>query len=324
MSNGVRISADTANSAVGADLAERLSAKVTTGAADIALVSAPPTEPATHVVVTGGISEAVDEWDRAVAPQTVAGALWITSGQDAALAAAAWWVLRNQTPTTPLSDLTDTNERCLRWSVLGVTVVALTEPGEVTVDHEKIRAELDEAPEIQDLGKAIDRIGGDTADQVLASVLAHEPLPGAVEIPAATPGVVRSSAIGATVGGGTMAFYGLLFGPLGLAIAAGVGALSGGLLMGGIEYRRKRTAGRVLVLTPDAFVGGLDGQRVRAFAWAEVGRFIEGIDPLGSPALEVVGIDGGMLARVPARYFGAPLHVIVAVAEAYRSRTTPT
>ncbi len=85
MSNGVRISADTANSAVGADLAERLSAKVTTGAADIALVSAPPTEPATHVVVTGGISEAVDEWDRAVAPQTVAGALWITSGQDAAL-----------------------------------------------------------------------------------------------------------------------------------------------------------------------------------------------------------------------------------------------
>lgn len=170
MSNGVRISADTANSAVGADLAERLSAKVTTGAADIALVSAPPTEPATHVVVTGGISEAVDEWDRAVAPQTVAGALWITSGQDAALAAAAWWVLRNQTPTTPLSDLTDTNERCLRWSVLGVTVVALTEPGEVTVDHEKIRAELDEAPEIQDLGKAIDRIGGDTADQVLASV----------------------------------------------------------------------------------------------------------------------------------------------------------
>ncbi len=79
-------------------------------------------------------------------------------------------MLRNQTPTTPLSDLTDTNERCLRWSVLGVTVVALTEPGEVTVDHEKIRAELDEAPEIQDLGKAIDRIGGDTADQVLASV----------------------------------------------------------------------------------------------------------------------------------------------------------
>ncbi|MEZ4340664.1 MAG: hypothetical protein R3B82_28925, partial [Sandaracinaceae bacterium] len=161
-------------------------------------------------------------------------------------------------------------------------------------------------------------------EHVLTTVLAREPLPGAVEIPAATPGVVRSSAIGATVGGGTMAFYGLLFGPLGLAIAAGVGALSGGLLMGGIEYRRKRTAGRVLVLTPDAFVGGLDGQRVRAFAWAEVGRFIEGIDPLGSPALEVVGIDGGMLARVPARYFGAPLHVIVAVAEAYRSRTTPT
>ena len=132
MSNGVRISADTANSAVGADLAERLSAKVTTGAADIALVSAPPTEPATHVVVTGGISEAVDEWDRAVAPQTVAGALWITPGQDAALAAAALWVLRKQTPTTPLSDLTDTNERCLRWSVLGVSVALAL--GQIGVD----------------------------------------------------------------------------------------------------------------------------------------------------------------------------------------------
>ncbi len=170
MPNAVRISADTANSAVGADLAERLAAEVTSGAADIAVVSAPPAAPATHVVVTGGITEAVDEWDHAVAPQTLAGALWIAEGQDAALAAAAWWVLRNQTPTTPLSDLTDANERCLRWSVLGVAVVALTAPGEVTVDAERIRAELDEAAEIQDLGKAIDRIGGDTADAVLASV----------------------------------------------------------------------------------------------------------------------------------------------------------
>ncbi len=160
-------------------------------------------------------------------------------------------------------------------------------------------------------------------EQVLAAVLAREAVPGAVEIPAATPGVARSSAIGATVGGGTMAFYGLLFGPVGMAVAAGVGALTGGVLMGGIEYRRKRTAGRVLVLTPDAFVGGLDGQKVRSVGWSEVGRFIEGADPLGEPALEVLGRDGVVLARVPARYFGAPLHVIVAVAEAYRRRTAP-
>lgn len=160
-------------------------------------------------------------------------------------------------------------------------------------------------------------------EQVLAAVLAREPVPGAVEIAAPSPGVLRSGAIGAAVGGGTLGFYGLLFGPVGLAVAAGIGAVSGGLLMGGIEHRRKRLAGRVLVLTPDAFVGGLDGARVRVVPWRAVGRFVAGRDPLGSPALEVHDPDGVVLARCPARYFGVPLHVIVAIAEAYRRRIAP-
>ncbi|MCB9595390.1 MAG: hypothetical protein H6719_21905 [Sandaracinaceae bacterium] len=161
------------------------------------------------------------------------------------------------------------------------------------------------------------------ADQVLASVLAHEPLPGAVEIPGASLGVFRSAAIGATVGGGVLAFYGMFFGPVGMAIAAGVGLVGGGSLLGGIEHARQRKAGRVLVLTPDAFVGGLDGESVRAVSWGDVGEFVAGVDPLGSPALEVRGPSGDVLARTPARYFARSLDVIVAVAEAYRRRHSP-
>jgi len=157
-------------------------------------------------------------------------------------------------------------------------------------------------------------------DQVLTAVLARQPLPGAVEIPPATPGVLRSGALGATVGGGTLGFYGMLFGPTGMLAAAGVGLVGGALLMGGIEIARKRSAGRVLVLTPDGFVGGLDGQNVRAIPWDRIGRFADGLDRFGNDALEVLDAEGRVLARVIARYFGRPLDVIVAVAEAYRRR----
>lgn len=164
------------------------------------------------------------------------------------------------------------------------------------------------------------RIDPMAADEVLSRVLERSPLPGAVEIPAATPSVVRSAALGATVGGATFALYGLLFGPLGVALAGGVGALGGGVVMGGIEHLRKRAAGRVLVLTPDAFVAGLDGASVRAVPWARVGRFREGVDDAGTNALEVFSNDNVLEARVAAHFFGAPLDVIVAVAEAYRKR----
>jgi len=157
-------------------------------------------------------------------------------------------------------------------------------------------------------------------DQVLTAVLGRQPLPGAVEIPPAMPGVMKSGAIGATVGGGTLGFYGMLFGPTGMLAAAGVGAVGGGLLMGGIELARRRAAKRVLVLTPDGFVGGLDGNDVRAIPWDRIGRFAAGVDPLGNDALEVLDVDDRRLARVIARYFGSPLDVIVSVAEAYRRR----
>lgn len=171
MSNAaVRISADSANSAVARELAAVLAAELVSAESDIAVVHTPPADPAAYVVVTGELTDAIDEWDRGVAPQSVAGALWVSAQQDVALTAAAWWVLRAQTPTTPLSDLTDSNERCLRWSVVGVTAVPLTIPEDVSVDDEQIRAELDDLPQIQDLGRAIDRLGGDSAEAVLSSV----------------------------------------------------------------------------------------------------------------------------------------------------------
>ncbi|MBX3274815.1 MAG: hypothetical protein KF729_31415 [Sandaracinaceae bacterium] len=160
-------------------------------------------------------------------------------------------------------------------------------------------------------------------EQVLAAVLSRAPLPGAVEIAAPAPGVFTSAAVGGAVGAIALSFYGVILGPVGLGVAAGVGALGGGLLVGGLQHRRKRKAGRVLVLTPDGFVGGLDGQAVRAVGWRAVGRFVEGYDPFGVPALVVLDREGGVLARVPERYFAMPLSVIVAVAEAYRVRASP-
>ena len=160
------------------------------------------------------------------------------------------------------------------------------------------------------------------ADEVLTEVLDRRPLPGAVEIPRATPSVIRSAFTGGSVGAAALGFYGLLFGPGGMIVGGGVGAVGGAALMGGVEAVRRRRAGRVLVLTPDAFVGGLDGKSIRAGPWFRVGRFVDGVDPHGESALEVYSPDDELVARAAARYFGQPLDVIVAVAEAYRRRAT--
>jgi hypothetical protein len=169
------------------------------------------------------------------------------------------------------------------------------------------------------------RRGGDvlSPDLVLTRVLEHSAVPGAVEIPAASPNLLKSALKGAGIGGGILGLYGILLGPPGVVIGAMIGALLGGLATGGYEMsRKKKTAGRVLVLTPDAFVGGLDGQSVRAVSWARVGRFNEGVDETGESALEVFSHDNVLVARAAARFFGKPLDVIVAVAEAYRRRAS--
>lgn len=157
-------------------------------------------------------------------------------------------------------------------------------------------------------------------DEVLDLVLARRPLPGAVEIPAATPSALNSVLAGAGAGG----LLAVSVAPIALGpLTAGVlGALGGAALLGSIEYQRTRKAGRVLVLTPDAFVGGLDGLSVSAVPWFRVGRFVEGVDERGESALEVFDPTGGLVARVAGRFFGRPLDVVVAVAEAYRQRAS--
>jgi hypothetical protein len=156
-------------------------------------------------------------------------------------------------------------------------------------------------------------------NEILNAVLAHEPVPGAVEIPIARPGVLTRSVSMGLLAGAIMAVVGATYAQeIGMWIggAVGIGA-------GAWEARRGlqvKGASRVLVLTPDGFVGGLDGRSVRAVAWERVGRFLEGVDALGRPALEVRSSSDEVMARVAATWFGKPLDVIVAVAEAYRQR----
>ncbi|MCC6876055.1 MAG: hypothetical protein IT378_17230 [Sandaracinaceae bacterium] len=159
-------------------------------------------------------------------------------------------------------------------------------------------------------------------DQVLTAVLEHQAIPGGVEIPASVGGSIRNTLVGAAAGAGIAGYGGLLFGPAGIAIGAAAGAAVVAGLVAGREILRRRRAGRVLVLTPDCFVGGLDGRSVQAIPWFRVGRFCEGIEDRGGAALEVWTRDQILASRVSARYFGQPLDVIVAVAEAYRQRAT--
>lgn len=138
---------------------------------DVLLTCGPPERPATHIVVTGELTEALDDWDLHLPAQTVAGVLWAPAGPDAADAVIAWLALRRQTPTTPLSDLTDANDRALRWSLVAAHSLPVpTHAGTAEVDDAEVRAWLDDQPQVQELGAAVDRIGGDTAEAALQSV----------------------------------------------------------------------------------------------------------------------------------------------------------
>ncbi len=134
---------------------------------DALVCSGVPEAPATHVVVTGLIDDALDTWDVQAPAQTLGGALWVAPGQEPAPTIAAWVALRVQTPTTPLSDLTDNNQRALRWSVAAGAHVRRHDAGTTDVSEEEIRAWLDEQPEVRDLGQSIERLGADSADGTL-------------------------------------------------------------------------------------------------------------------------------------------------------------
>jgi hypothetical protein len=160
-------------------------------------------------------------------------------------------------------------------------------------------------------------------EEVLARVLRHEEIPGAVEVPygADAPSIGRSLLHGGAFGIAAV----VSFAPALVAVSATLAAVvvAGASVLGvgghyGMHHLRHARRGRVLVMTPDAFVGGLDGGAVRAFGWEAIRSFRTKFHE--TECLEVVGPDDRILARVPERFFGVELEVIVAIAESYGAR----
>lgn len=157
---------------------------------------------------------------------------------------------------------------------------------------------------------------------ILRRVLARDDLPGAIEVPLAIP---RPSKFPFALGTAIGTLLGAQFGLMNLGDLWFVSALigvAGGLASGGALYtsmwRRYARRPRILVMTPHAFVAGLDGGAVRAIPWERVGCFRAGT--VAGTAIEVVDVDGALVARTEARLFGMHRDVLIALAEAYRAR----
>ncbi|MCC7534885.1 MAG: hypothetical protein IT379_01660 [Deltaproteobacteria bacterium] len=180
--------------------------------------------------------------------------------------------------------------------------------------------------------------------ELVRRVVAHEPIPGAVEVPVGRGPTDEGHArldIGAalgTVGGGVggalagSAWLATSLGPMGILVAATVGAaVVGGVVTYRDRWRRGALAGRttrprVLVLAPDGCVVGFP-DRVRGFSWDEVTRFVAGtyqpfVDAESRQCLEVRVADDAVAGRIDATWFDGPLELIVGIAEAYRRRAT--
>ena len=166
-------------------------------------------------------------------------------------------------------------------------------------------------------------------DQLMQRVLAREDVPGALEIPVgAGPGGWWRRGIdllAAGSAGGLLGLYGgALTGSALLAVAiAGAGAAVGATLpvafarnWRSIARRSKRP--RVLVLAPDGCVVGLP-TGPEAFSWAEIGEFQHAGEG-SSRRLEVRRRSGEVAGSIDGSWFGAPLELITAVAQAYLGR----
>lgn len=165
---------------------------------------------------------------------------------------------------------------------------------------------------------------------MLEAVLSHDPVPGGVEIcapDARTKGRAIQTAIATASVTGFLGFALVVQAAPGeFLIGLGCGTAAAAATVGAValDFVRRAPRPRVLVLTPDGFVGGLDGGEIHAFLWSRVAGFASGRNAEGQPALEVRALDGGLASRTEARFFGEPLDVIVNVAEAYRRRAVAT
>jgi hypothetical protein len=160
-----------------------------------------------------------------------------------------------------------------------------------------------------------------------AKVLRGEYIPGALEVPIGPgPGRLSRVAQRVTMAGAGATIVGLAGGVAVGAIAA-LGALGIGVAMPHIRRRGSKRGRRVLVLTPHGCVVGLPtGPRV--FGYDEIGAFelvqrnslaIHVRDGRRA-SLKITRATGGTIGVLDGRWFGAPLPLIVAVAEAYRIR----
>lgn len=159
-----------------------------------------------------------------------------------------------------------------------------------------------------------------------AKVLQGEHVPGALEVPIGPgPGRLSRVAQRATLAGVGAAVIGLVGGVAAGAITA-LGALGLGVAMPHLRSRRTKRGRRVLVLTPHGCVVGLPSGP-RAFGYDEIGPFElvkrnpRAMSISGQQAsLKISQATGESIGILDRRWFGAPLPLIVAVAEAYRLR----
>lgn len=180
-------------------------------------------------------------------------------------------------------------------------------------------------------------------------MLSHDDVPGALEVPVGHgPGAgfnrFLAAAASGTAGGATGLVAALTVMPSMAGALAGVGLALGAATPAGwnVLQRRMRRKPRVLVLAPDGCVIGFPGG-VRAYGWHEIDGFgethaalpgrlrplyphlevtLREADPATSTAEGVTPIKARRKGRLAAAWFGAPLPLIIRVAEAYRVRQT--
>lgn len=168
--------------------------------------------------------------------------------------------------------------------------------------------------------------------ELLERVLRRQEVPGALEIPVgAGPSgwwrrgvdVLTSGTAGALAGmyAGTFLSGGIL--PLVVAGCGIAGAITPVFVADSWRTLRKNASSpRVMVLAPDGCVVGLPSGPA-AFAWSDVGAFSNAkSEATNRQELSVVSGEGEPIGSIDAAWFGEPLDLIVAVAEAYRRRVT--
>lgn len=158
-------------------------------------------------------------------------------------------------------------------------------------------------------------------------VLQGEHIPGALEVPIGPgPGRLSRMAQRVTMAGAGAALVGLVGGVAVGAITA-LGALGVGVALPHLRRHQNKRGRRVLVLTPHGCVVGLP-TGARAFGYDAISAFelvernsraMRSKDARRS-SLKISHAAGGTIGVLDGRWFGAPLPLIVAVAEAYRRR----